>query len=143
MLRTSLFLLSLIAAVPAVAQERGGIMMRDPLATLDKIESNRGCPLSSTSVTVGVNKSFGIGSIARQQLNTMTSNGGSGCQPLFSTQVVTGANLALGRGSTAGQTIAAQGPRGVLGTDVFTRGANVGFGASSSASQRLFNQLGH
>jgi hypothetical protein len=66
----------------------------------------------------------------------------AGCRPLVSTQVVTGVNLALGRNSSAGQSITAQGPRGALGTTTYTRGYNVGYGAQSSATQRLFNQTG-
>ena len=59
MLRTPLVVLALLSAVPAVAQERGGLQMRDPLAVVDKIDANRGCPMSATSVTVGVNKATG------------------------------------------------------------------------------------
>jgi hypothetical protein len=50
--------------------------------------------------------------------------------------------LALGRGSSAGQTINAQGPRGVLATTTYSRGYNVGYGAFSSANQRILNQTG-
>jgi hypothetical protein len=86
---------------------------------------------------------MGNGSSAQQQLGTFGSGGGSaGCRPLVSTQVVTGANLALGRGSTAGQTITAQGMGGVLATNTYTRGYNLGYGAASSANQRLYNQTG-
>jgi hypothetical protein len=142
MLRTSLVLLAVMAALPAAAQERGGVSMRDPMAIVDTIDANRGCPLSSTSVTVGVNKAFGTGSSAQQNLGT-ASGGSSGCRPLVSTQVVTGANLALGRGSAAGQSITAQGQRGALSTNTFTRGYNIGAGSLSTANQRLINQIGH
>jgi hypothetical protein len=123
-----------------MAQQRGGLQTRDPMATVDKIEANRGCPMSATSVTVGVNKATGTGSSAQQGL--ATSGNSSGCRPLVSTQVVTGVNLSLGRGSNAGQQITAQGPRGSLGTTTYTRGYNVGYGAMSTANQRLVNQTG-
>lgn len=139
MRRVSLVVLALAAALPAAAQERGGIHMRDPSTVLDQIDANRGCPLSSTSVTVGVNKAMGVGSGAQQQLGTI---GGmpSGCRPLVSTQVVTGVNLGIGRGSTAGQSVMARGPQGVLDTTLYTRGYNLGYGAMSSANQRIVNQ---
>jgi hypothetical protein len=140
MLRTPLVVLALLSAVPAMAQERGGIQMRDPLAVVDKIDANRGCPMSATSVTVGVNKATGTGSSAQQGLATASNP--SGCHPLVSTQVVAGVNLSLGRGSNAGQQITAQGPRGSLGTTTYTRGYNVGYGAMSTANQRLVNQTG-
>jgi hypothetical protein len=142
MLRISVAALALLAAVPAVAQDRGGMRMNNPYRELDQIRSNQGCPFSTTSVTVGVNKALGTGSLAQQQLGTMTGGGSSGCRPLVSTQVVTGANLALGRGSSAGQSITAQGPSGILATNTYTRGYNLGYGAWSSANQRLFNQTG-
>jgi hypothetical protein len=135
-------LLAVMAALPAMAQERGGIARRDPLATLDQINANRGCPLSATSVTVGVNKAAGFGALANQRLSTTGGGGAPGCQPLVSTQVVTGANLALGRGSVADQSITAQGPRGLLSTNLFTRGVNAGVGGLSTANQRLRNQVG-
>jgi hypothetical protein len=56
--------------------------------------------------------------------------------------VVAGANLALGRGSSANQTINAQGPSGILATTTYTRGYNIGYGAFSSANQRLSNTTG-
>jgi hypothetical protein len=142
MQRASLAVLALLAALPAAAQERGGVSLRNPVSELNAIDANRGCPLSATSVTVGVNKATGTGSSALQQLGTFGGSGTSGCRPLVSTQVVTGANLALGNGSTAGQSIAAKGPSGVLATTTFTRGVNIGFGAGSAANQRLFNQTG-
>jgi hypothetical protein len=140
MLRKSVVVLSLLAALPAAAQDRGGLRMRDPTAVLDQVDANRGCPMSATSVTVGLNKATGTGSAAQQQLGTFGGAGGSGCRPLVSTQVVAGANLALGRGSYAGQSIAAQGPRGALATTTYTRGYNVGYGAWSTATQRILNQ---
>ncbi len=142
MLRASFVTLALLAALPAVAQERGGVPTRNPAAMLGEIDANRGCPMSSTSVTVGVNKASAMGSSAQQQLLTSGGSGGSSCRPLVSTQVVAGANLALGRGSNAGQTINAQGPRGVLATTTYTRGYNVGYGALSTANQRISNQTG-
>ncbi len=116
--------------------------LRNPVSELNAIDANRGCPLSATSVTVGLNKATGTGSSALQQLGTFGGSGMSGCRPLVSTQVVAGANLALGNGSSAGQSIAAKGPSGVLATTTFTRGVNIGFGAGSAANQRLFNQTG-
>jgi hypothetical protein len=140
MQRASLAVLALLAALPATAQERGGVSLRNPVSELNAINANRGCPLSSTSVTVGLNKATGTGSSALQQLGTF--GGSSGCRPLVSTQVAAGANLALGNGSSAGQSIAAKGPSGVLATTTFTRGVNIGLGAGSAANQRIFNQTG-
>jgi hypothetical protein len=142
MLRTPLVVFALLAALPAAAQDRGGVHMRDSMAMVDKIDANRGCPMSSTSVTVGLNKATGTGSAAQQQLGTSGGSGSGGCKPLVSTQVVTGVNLALGRGSSAGQAITAQGPRGALSTTTYTRGYNIGYGAMSSANQRILNQTG-
>jgi hypothetical protein len=161
MLRVSLAAFALLAALPATAQDRGGMQMNQDKggmrmnherggggmrmnnshADLDRIQANQGCPMSATSVTVGVNKTTGLGSSAQQQLGT-NNGGSSGCRPLVSTQVVTGANLALGRGSNAGQSITAQGPSGVLATKTYTRGYNMSYGPLSSANQRLFNQTG-
>jgi hypothetical protein len=135
--------LAVVTAWPAMAQERGGVPLRGPSAMLRTIDANRGCPLSSTSVTVGVNRAFGAGSAAQQQLGTLNSpTSGSGCRPLVTTQIAAGVNLALGRGSLAGQTITAQGQRGALATNVFTRGVNAGVGAGSTASQQILNQVG-
>ncbi len=141
MLRASLAALTLLAALPAAAQDRGGMHMNNAISELGAIQANQGCPLSATSVTVGVNNALAGGSSARQQVGTQ-GGGSSGCRPLVSTQVVTGANLALGRGSYAGQSITAQGPGGVLATDTYTRGYNLGYGALSTANQRLINQTG-
>ena len=141
-LSLTLVLLSVTAALPAAAQESGGLHLRgsNPLATLDVIDANRGCPLSSTSVTVGVNKAFGTGSSAMQRLGTVSGvTGNSGCRPLVSTQVAVGANLALGTGSQAGQSISVTGQRGALDSIAFTRGVNVGIGAGSVAAQRIQN----
>jgi hypothetical protein len=142
MQRASLAVLAVLAALPAAAQERGGVSLRNPVSELNAIDANRGCPLSATSVTVGINKATGTGSSALQQLGTLGGSRMSGCRPLVSTQVVTGANLALGNGSSAGQSIAAKGPGGVLATTTFTRGVNIGFGAGSAANQRILNQTG-
>jgi hypothetical protein len=142
MLRASLAAIALLAALPAAAQERGGVHRRDPTSVLDQIDANRGCQMSATSVTVGVNKATQRGSSSQQQIGSVSGGGPSGCHPLVSTQVVTGVNMALGRNSTAGQTIEAQGPRGVLSTNTFTRGYNFGVGANSYANQRLINQTG-
>nr|WP_294501112.1 hypothetical protein [uncultured Rhodopila sp.] len=142
MLRASLAVLSLLAALPAAAQDRGGMHMNNAITELGEIQANQGCPLSATSVTVGVNTARGGGSSATQQLGTQ-GGGSSGCRPLVSTRVVTGANLALGSGSYAGQSITAQGPSGVLATNTYTRGYNAGYGALSTANQRLLNGTGH
>ena len=137
----TLVLLATTAALPAAAQDSGGLRLRgNPIATLDLIDANRGCPLSSTSVTVGVNKAFGTGSSATQGLRTVASStGNSGCRPLVTTQVAVGANLALGAGSQAGQSINVQGQRGALDSISFTRGINIGVGAGSVATQRIQN----
>jgi hypothetical protein len=97
----TLALLVITAALPAAAQESGGLRLRnDPLATLGVIDTNRGCPLSKTSVTLGVNKAFARGLSTTQQLNTVAGPTGSGgCRPLVSTQVAAGVNLSFGSGS--------------------------------------------
>ena len=141
MLRVSLTVLAVLAALPAAAQDRGGMRMNNAMTELGQIQANQGCPMSSTSVTVGVNKATATGSSAQQQLTTL-GGGSSGCRPLVSTQVVTGANLALGRGSSAGQAINAQGPSGVLATNTYARGYNSSYGVLSTANQRIFNQPG-
>jgi hypothetical protein len=134
-------LLAITPALPVAAQESGGLRLRNnPLATLDLIDANRGCPLSSTSVTVGVNKAFATGSSATQRLGTFGGpTGNGGCRPLVNTQVAVGANLALGSGSQAGQSINVQGQRGALATIDFTRGVNIGAGSGSIATQRIQN----
>jgi hypothetical protein len=132
--------LAAIASWPVAAQERGGLRLRDPTAVLDQIDANRGCPLSNTSVTVGVNRAFAPGSSAQQQLATLGASGG--CRPLVSTQAAVGVNLALGRGSSAGQSIDVQGPRGVLATNTYTRGVNYAAGARSAATHRILNMVG-
>jgi hypothetical protein len=142
MFRAFVAAFAMAAALPAVAQDRGGVPVREPTVTLQQIEANRGCPMSATGVTVGVNKATGTGASAHQKLATEGGGKLSGCKPLVSTQVVTGVNLGLGRGSSAAQSIDATGPRGALATTTFTRGANVGFGASSTANQRISNQTG-
>jgi hypothetical protein len=142
MIRAPFVALALLAAVPAAAQESGGVPMRQASPTLQQIEANRGCQLSATKVTVGVNKANGTGSSAQQRLATANGTQPAGCSPLVSTQVVTGVNLGLGRGSNAGQTIDATGQHGALGTNTYTRGVNAGVGASSIANQRIINQVG-
>jgi hypothetical protein len=137
----TLVLLAVTAALPAAAQESGGLRLHGgPSATLNAIDANRGCRLSSTSVTVGVNKAFGTGASATQQLGTAAGN--STCRPLVTTQVAAGVNLALGSGSQAGQSIATQGQSGALGSFGFTRGINAGVGAGSVATQRIQNLIG-
>jgi hypothetical protein len=142
MFRAPLAALAVLVALPAAAQESGGLPMRQASPTLQQIEANRGCQMSATSVTVGVNKANGTGSSAQQKLATANAGRTSGCNPLVSTQVVTGVNLGLGRGSNAGQTIDATGQRGAVATNTFTRGVNAGVGASSTANQRISNQIG-
>jgi len=150
MLRTSSLALAALAAVaawPAMAQERGGLPLQaalhGPAATLGAIQSNRGCPLSTTTVSVGVNRAFGTGDTALQQLGTVSPASPKGCHPLVATQIAAGVNLGLGRNSFAGQSINVQGQRGALATNLFTRGVNAGVGAGSIASQRILNQVGH
>jgi hypothetical protein len=134
--------LILTAGLPAAAQDSGGVRTRDPNAVLSQLDANRGCRMTSTSVTVGVNKATGTASAARQKMATMGGAGPSNCRPLVSTQVVTGVNMGVARGSGATQTIDATGPRGALATTTYTRGYNTAYGASSTANQRLFNQTG-
>ena len=138
MFRPTLAALALMAALPAMAQDRGGLRPHDPTAVLDQIEANRGCQLSSTSVSVGINKATSNGAAARQQLTT-AGGSNSGCRPLVTTQVAGGINLALGRGSQADQAISVTGQRGALASTTFTRGANISAGAGSAAAQRIQN----
>jgi hypothetical protein len=130
--------LLLAAALPAAAQDQGGLRRHDPSAMLGQIEANRGCPMANTTVAFATNRAFMPGMGAQQQM----AAAGGGCRPLVSTQVVGGVNLALGPGTTANQAVGATGQRGALATTTFTRGANVAYGAGSSANQRLYNQLG-
>jgi hypothetical protein len=133
--------LACLAALPAAAQDFGGVRLRGPASVLDRIESvdRTGCRLSQTSVTFGLNRAFGADSAARQQLAT---DGSGGCRPLVSTQVTAGVNLALGPRSQAEQSIEARGPRGLLATTNVVRGTNIAVGARSGATQRLFGQTG-
>jgi hypothetical protein len=134
----TLVLLAVTTALSATAQESGGLRLSGtPSATLKAIDANRGCPLSRTSVTVGVNKAFGTSSSATQQLGTAAGN--ARCRPLVSTQVAAGVNLALGSGSQAGQSIAVQGQSGALASIGFTHGVNAGVGTGSVAAQRIQN----
>ena len=134
--------LGALAAVPANAQERGGLRLRGPGATMAQVEANRGCPLSVTAVSTGVNRAFGTGAQASQSLGTANpASGPDGCRPLVSTQIAAGVNLALGRGSQAGQQIETQGPRGALATTAVSRGVNMALGARSSAQQRIVNHV--
>ena len=132
--------LTLCAALPAAAQDFGGVRLRGPGAVLRGIEQvdRSGCRLSQTSVTFGVNRAFGADSTARQALST---NAG-GCRPLVSTQVAAGVNLALGPRSTAEQSIDIRGPRGLLAPTTIGRGVNIAANARSAASQRIFAQTG-
>ena len=139
--RIAVAALALCAALPAAAQEAGGIRLRGPAATLDRIEAvdQSGCRRSQTSVTVGVNRAFSPGSRAGQQLGTDNSGG---CRPLVSTQVTAGVNLALGPRSQADQSIDARAPRGVLASTEVVRGANIAVGSRSSATQRILGVTG-
>ena len=132
--------LAVLSALPASAQDTGGMALRGPAAMLGRIEQLQpGCALSQTSVTVGVNRASGARAQARQGLVTMAPDN---CRPLVSTQVVAGANLGLGPGSNAEQSIQAYGPRGLLSTNAYTRGYNLAAGPGSTAQQRLLNQIG-
>ena len=136
----ALALLAIATALPAAAQDRGGLRARtNPYATLDQIEANRGCKLSSTSVTFGVNRAFATGSSASQALSTTGGSGNGGCRPLVTTQVAAGFNLALGRGSQGDQSVSATGQRGVLASTSFTRGVNISASGGSAAAQRIQN----
>jgi hypothetical protein len=140
--RFALAAIALLVALPAGAQEMGGVQFRDPGAILDRVDQvGSGCRLSNTSVTVGINRAFAPGSLANQQLATSSGTSG-GCRPLVSTQVATGVNLALGRGSAAGQSINGQGPRGLLANTTFSRGFNFAVGSRSTAGQSILNQVG-
>ncbi len=129
------------AALPASAQDFGGVRLRGPASVLDRVEANgaSGCRLSQTSVTVGVNRATGPGSTARQALATDASGG---CRPLVSTQVTAGVNLGLGARSTAEQSIETRANRGTLATTGVTRGVNFAAGRNSTAAQRILGQTG-
>ena len=143
MQRASLAILALLAALPAAAQERGGVSLRNPVSELNAIDANQGCPLSATSVTVGVNKATGTGSSAQQQLGTF---GGSGIVRLAARwsahRLSPGPTWRWVTARPLASPYAAKGPSGVLATTTFTRGVNIGFGAGSTANQRIFNQTG-
>jgi hypothetical protein len=131
--------LVLCAALPAAAQDFGGVRLRNQASVLDRLESfdrSGGCRLSNTSVTVGINRALAPDSAARQQLLT---DGSGGCRPLVSTQVTAGVNLALGPRSVAEQSIETRQPRGLLATNDVTRGFNIAAGARGAALQRLQN----
>ena len=130
-----------LGVLPAAAQDLGGVRLRGPEAVLNRVEqaSASGCRLSTTSVTVGVNRATAAGSRASQQLGT---DGSGGCRPLVSTQVTAGVNLALGRGSQADQSIEARSPRGLLATNTVARGVNYAAGSRSAATQRILAQTG-
>jgi hypothetical protein len=142
--RTSvLAALVVFTALPAMAQEFGGVPLGGSGAVLGKIESLApGCPLSQTTVAIGVNQTLNTGALAQQRVGSV-AGGASGCRPLVSTQVVAGANLAFGAGSGANQTITAQSQRGLLATNSFTRGVNAAVGARSSATQQLQSLFNH
>lgn len=133
--------LLLCAALPATAQDLGGVRPRSPAGVLERIEAvgASGCRLSQTSVTVGVNRALASGSRASQQLGTDNS---AGCRPLVSTQVSAGVNLALGRGSQADQSIEARSPSGLLATANVARGVNLAAGPRSAATQRILAATG-
>ena len=130
-----------LGALPAAAQDLGGVRLRGPEAVLSRVEqaSASGCRLSATSVTVGVNRATAAGARASQQLGT---DGSGGCRPLVSTQVTAGVNLALGRGSQAEQSIETRAPRGLLATNTVARGVNYAAGTRSAATQRIIAQAG-
>lgn len=131
----------LVLALTAAALDFGGVKLRSPAAVLDRVKqaSTGGSRLSSTSVTVGVNRATAAKSRASQQLST---DGSGGCRPLVGTQVTAGVNLALGRGSQADQSIKAQALRGLLATTSVARGVNYAAGSCSAATQRLLAQMG-
>ncbi|MDO9708139.1 hypothetical protein [Paracraurococcus lichenis] len=131
--------LALCAALPAAAQDFGGVRLRGPESVLDKVESfdRSGCRLSTTSVTLGVNKATANDSRARQQVAT---DGSGGCRPLVSTQAAVGVNLSIGRRASAEQSVEAVGPAGILATNTLARGVNIAAGARGAASQRVTAQ---
>ena len=129
--------LALGGALPAVAQDAGGVRLRGQADVLDRLDQadRSGCRMSQTSVTVGVNRATARGAQARQQLVT---DGTGGCRPLVSTQVTAGVNLAFGPRSQAEQSIDARAPRGLLATTNVARGVNLAAGSRSAAGQRIF-----
>lgn len=128
--------LALCAALPAAAQDFGGVRMRNQESVVDRLDSfsRSGCRLSQTSVTVGVNRAFAPGSAAQQQIAT---DGSGGCRPLVSNQITAGLNLSLGPRSVAEQSIQSRQPRGLLATNDVTRGVNIAAGARGAAVQRI------
>ncbi len=128
--------LTLCAALPATAQDFGGLRLRNQASVADRLENfdRGGCRLSHTSVTVGVNRALAPGSAARQQIAT---DGSGGCRPLVSNQITAGLNLSLGSRSLAEQSIESRQPRGLLASNDVTRGVNIAGGARSAAIQRL------
>lgn len=131
--------LALLAAIPAAAQEFGGIPLGSQERLLQAIDSRSpSCQLSQTNVLIGINRSASTGATAQQQL----ASGGRGCRPLVSTQVVAGANLALAPGSAADQSLVGHAPRGLLGTTNFGRGVNIAAGARAVATQGIQAEIG-
>jgi hypothetical protein len=129
----------LVGALPAMAQDFGGVRLGSQGALLDQVEQrDPGCPLSQTNVVIGVNRAMTPGSFAQQRLGSA----GSGCRPLVSAQVVAGVNLALAPGSSADQSLAASSPRGLIGTVTFGRGVNYAVGRGSAATQNILSQIG-
>ena len=63
MMRPMLAATVLLLALPAVAQDFGGMMLRSPAAVLDRVEqaSASGCRLLTTSVTVRVTRATAAG----------------------------------------------------------------------------------
>jgi hypothetical protein len=129
----------LCGALPAVAQDYGGVRLGNQNTLLDEVEQRApGCPLSQTNVLVGVNRATSTGATAQQQLGSVRG----GCRPLVSAQVVSGVNLALAPGSAATQSLTASSPKGLVATVNFGRGVNVAAGRSSAATQRILSQIG-
>ena len=131
--------LVVLAALPAAAQDSGGVRLGGAGSVLGAINARSpGCPLSRTNVLVGVNRALSPDAQANQSLSSVNT----GCRPLVSAQVVGGVNLGLAAGSQAGQSLTASSPRGLLATENVARGFNLAVGSRSAAVQSILSHTG-
>ena len=142
MFRTPLVVLAVLAALPAAAQDRGGVQMRDPqmrdpMAVVDRIDAKSRLPdvgdqRHRRGEQIGRNRILGATAVVhhrRQRSIRMPPAGqhAGGCRR----ESGVGPRVFCQPGnSRAGST------RRVLATTTYTRGYNVGYGAMSSANQR-------
>ena len=132
MLRVSLAALGLLAALPAAAQDRGGMHMRNRDRTSWRDRRQPRLPAVLDQRDGG-----------RQQGNGDRIIGAAAARLFWRRRIVrlpaAGQHPGRHRGQpgagswiSAGQTIEAQGPSGVLATTTYTRGYNFGYGACPS-----------